>query len=201
MSAPRTGGPGTAGPGKSGAGAIGDAARILLGVTGWSGSGKTALIVRLIPELSARGFRIATVKRAHHVFDIDTPGKDSYEHRAAGAIEVAVTSARRWAILHENIDEPEPSLDQIVARMSPADLFLIEGFKTAPHPKIEVWRAAAGTNLICRTDPSIVAVATDGDPAGLVGIAVPVLDLNDAAAIADFVVAHCRLGARLRGAL
>lgn len=170
--------------------------RILLGIAGWSGSGKTALIVRLIPELAARGYRIATVKHAHHVFDIDTPGKDSYEHRAAGATEVAVTSARRWAILHENADEPEPSLEQIVARMSPADLFLVEGFKTAPHPKIEVWRADAGTDLMCRTNPSIVAVATD---AVLDGVGVPVLDLNDVGAIADFVVAHCGLAARRRG--
>ena len=109
----------------------------VIGVTGWSGSGKTALIVRLIPELIARGYRVATVKHAHHAFDIDTPGKDSYQHRAAGAAEVVVSSAKRWAIMHENRDEAEPALEDLLARLSPVDIVLVEGFKN------EVRRPAA----------------------------------------------------------
>lgn len=181
--------------------------RTLLGVTGWSGSGKTQLIVRLIPVLSARGYRVSTVKHAHHRFDIDTPGKDSHSHREAGAVEVAVTSANRWAIMHENHDEPEPSLDQILARMGPADLYLIEGFKTGAHPKIEVHRGEMQANLICRDEPTVVALATDASAAELnergigPGRPLPILELDDEEAIADFVVSFCGLSPRLRGAL
>lgn len=173
----------------------------LLGIAGWSGSGKTALIVRLIPELAARGVRVATVKHAHHDFDIDTPGKDSHAHRMAGAVEVAVTSAKRWAIVHENAPgEGEPSLDRIVARMSPADLYLIEGFKSGPHPKIEVHRAVTEAAPMCRANPSIVAVASDAPGAmakaiaDMPGTPPSVLDLNDAGAVADFIVGFCGLG-------
>ena len=166
------------------------AARNIMGITGWSGSGKTALMIRLIPELTARGFRAATVKHAHHEFDIDKPGKDSYEHRAAGATEVVVSSARRWAIVHENRDEAEPTLERILATMSPADIVLVEGYKNETHPKIEVHRPAIGTELICRTNDSIVAVAAD---AAISGLNVPALDLNDAGAVADFVADYCGL--------
>jgi molybdopterin-guanine dinucleotide biosynthesis adapter protein len=166
------------------------AASKLIGITGWSGSGKTALMIRLIPELTARGYRVATVKHAHHDFDIDKPGKDSYEHRAAGATEVAVSSARRWAIVHENRDDAEPALDQILTTMSPADIILVEGFKNEAHPKIEVHRPATNAELICRTNGTIVAVATD---AAVPELNVPALDLNDASAIADFVTNFCGL--------
>lgn len=170
----------------------------VIGVTGWSGSGKTALIVRLIPELRDRGYRVATVKHAHHAFDIDTPGKDSFEHRAAGAAEVIVSSAKRWAIMHENRDEAEPALDELLARMSPVDIVLVEGFKNEAHTKIEVHRPATGSDLICATNPSIVAIATDAALAAeppRPGIAV--LDLNDTAAIADFLIGHSGLADRM----
>ncbi|CAN0500708.1 unnamed protein product, partial [Discosporangium mesarthrocarpum] len=154
----------------------------VIGVTGWSGSGKTALVVRLIPELASRGYRVATVKHAHHTFDIDTPGKDSYQHRAAGATEVVVSSAKRWAIMHENRDDAEPALEDLLARLSPADVVLVEGFKNEAHTKIEVHRPATGAELICTTNPSIVAIASD-DPsvAGAPTRDLPVLDLNDTA--------------------
>lgn len=166
------------------------AARNIMGITGWSGSGKTALMVRLIPELTARGYRVATVKHAHHEFDIDKPGKDSYEHRAAGATEVVVSSARRWALVHENRDDAEPTLEQILARLSPADIVLVEGYKKEPHPKIEVHRPSTGADLICRTNDSIIAVAAD---AAIADLTVPALDLNDTGAIADFVAQYCGL--------
>lgn len=166
------------------------AAPQIMGITGWSGSGKTALIVRLIPELTARGYRVATVKHAHHDFDIDKPGKDSYEHRAAGATEVVVSSARRWAIVHENRDEAEPALEDILEKLSPVDIVLVEGYKNDAHPKIEVHRPSTGEDLICRQNDTIVAVASD---AAAPDAPVDVLDLNDTAAIADFVIARCGL--------
>ena len=171
----------------------GRAAPAVIGVTGWSGSGKTALIVRLIPELAARGYRVATVKHAHHTFEIDTPGKDSFEHRAAGASEVIVSSAKRWAIMHENRDQAEPALEELVAKLSPVDIVLVEGFKNEKHKKIEVHRPTTGAEPICATNTSIVAVATDVVmSAGVAGV-IPVLDLNDISAIADFVIMHCDL--------
>ena len=166
------------------------AQRAIFGISGWSGSGKTTLITRLIPEICGRGLTVSTIKHAHHRFDIDQPGKDSYEHRAAGATEVVVSSARRWAIVHENRDEAEPTLERILATMSPADIVLVEGYKNETHPKIEVHRPAIGTELICRTNDSIVAVAAD---AAISGLNVPALDLNDAGAVADFVADYCGL--------
>lgn len=174
----------------------------IIGVTGWSGSGKTALIVRLIPELAARGYRVATVKHAHHAFDIDTPGKDSFEHRAAGATEVIVSSGKRWAIMHENRNEAEPALEDLLAKLSPVDVVLVEGFKNEAHTKIEVHRPSTGADLICTTNPSIIAVASDAafaDGASAPGIAI--LDLNDTAALADFVIGHCGLADRLEEAV
>lgn len=163
----------------------------IFGLTGWSGSGKTALMVRLIPALTARGLRVSTVKHAHKGFDIDHPGKDSHNHRAAGATEVLVSSPRRWALMHElRDDEPELTLSELVAKLSPVDLLLIEGFKREPHAKIEVWRAAVDKPLIAAGDSSIVAVASDGP---VPDCPVPVLDLNDAEAVAAFVVERCGL--------
>lgn len=157
----------------------------IFGFAGWSGSGKTTLVTRLIPELVARGVGVSTMKHAHHAFDIDKPGKDSYEHRAAGATEVMVTSSSRWALMHEIRGDEQPSIEELAARMTPVDLLLIEGFKSYPHDKIEVFRAAVGKPLICLEDNHIVAVASD---APVPQANVPVLDLNDVAAIADFIV-------------
>lgn len=170
----------------------------IMGITGWSGSGKTSLIVRLIPELTERGYRVATVKHAHHDFDIDVPGKDSYEHRAAGATEVVVSSARRWAVVHENRDDSEAALSDILNRLSPVDIVLVEGYKNEAHPKIEVHRPAEDTTLICRENDTIVAVASD---APIPGLDIEILDLNDAAAIAEFVAARCGLSTHLEGAV
>ncbi|MGQ9372022.1 molybdopterin-guanine dinucleotide biosynthesis protein B [Azospirillum sp. ST 5-10] len=164
--------------------------RTIFGFTGWSGSGKTTLIVRLLPLLVARGIRVSTVKHAHKGFDIDHPGKDSHGHRLAGATEVVVGSPRRWALIHELRDEPEPTLDDLIARMAPVDLLIVEGFKRDRHPKLEVWRPALGKPLIAREDPTIVAIASDGD---VPDAPVPVLPLDDAAAVAALVMRHCRL--------
>ena len=168
----------------------------VIGITGWSGSGKTSLVIRLIPEFRARGLRVATIKHAHHAFDIDTPGKDSYEHRAAGAAEVVVSSEKRWAIMHENREDAEPTLDELLARMSPADIVLVEGFKNDRHTKIEVHRPSTGAELICTGNDSIIAVASDS---ALTGIKLPVLDLNDTSAIADFIAERCGLTTRVAG--
>jgi molybdopterin-guanine dinucleotide biosynthesis adapter protein len=162
----------------------------MFGLAGYSGSGKTSLMVRLIPELVGRGLRVSTMKHAHHGFDVDQPGKDSYEHRQAGASEVLVTSARRWALMHENREEAEAKPEALILHMSEVDLVLVEGFKREAHDKLEIYRPALGMPLIAREDRTVVAVASDAPVAGL---AVPVIDLNDTAAIADFIVAHCRL--------
>ncbi|HVG82745.1 MAG TPA: molybdopterin-guanine dinucleotide biosynthesis protein B, partial [Methylomirabilota bacterium] len=132
------------------------------GLVGYSGSGKTRLLVRLIPEIVGRGLTVSTMKHAHHGFDVDQPGKDSYEHRQAGAREVLVSSARRWALMHENRDAREPGPEELMRHMTPVDLLLIEGFKREGHGKLEVWRAATGKPLIAREDRSILAVASDG---------------------------------------
>jgi len=167
----------------------------IFGLAGWSGSGKTTLVVRLLPELARRGVTASTIKHAHDGFDIDQPGKDSYEHRQAGAREVLVASNRRWALLHENERDAEPNLADLVAQLSPVDLVLVEGFKSYPHDKLEVHRAALGKPLLCGGDRLIVAVAADD---GLPGVDLPVLDLDDVTAIADFIIAHCGLGAAAR---
>jgi molybdopterin-guanine dinucleotide biosynthesis protein B len=160
------------------------------GLVGWSGSGKTTLMVRLLPELIGRGLKVSTMKHTHHSFDIDKPGKDSHNHRMAGATEVMVASSRRWALMHELRAEPEPDMETLIAHMAPVDLLLIEGFKYHHHPKMEVHRPALGKPLLCHDDPTVVAVASD---AAVPGLAVPVLDINDPAAIADFILAHCGL--------
>jgi molybdopterin-guanine dinucleotide biosynthesis adapter protein len=157
----------------------------VFGLVGWSGSGKTTLLVRLIPELTRQGVRVSTVKHAHHAFDIDKPGKDSWEHRQAGASEVMISSAARWALMHEHRGAPEATLDELLERMSPVDLVLVEGFKRHPHKKLEVHRPSVGKPLIAPEDPDIVAIASD---APLAGLAVPLLDLGDPAAIAAFIL-------------
>lgn len=161
----------------------------IFGFAGWSGSGKTTLIEKLIPRFVGQGLRVALIKHAHHTFDVDQPGKDSYRHRHAGAAEVLITSSRRWVLMHELRGGAEPAFDEHVKRLSPADLVLVEGFKFAPIPKIEVWRAAGGEPLLQPNDPHIVAVASDSS----VESSVPVLDLNDDAAIAAFVLRHLGL--------
>jgi molybdopterin-guanine dinucleotide biosynthesis protein B len=160
----------------------------IFGIAGWSGSGKTSLMVRLLPELIAMGLRVSTMKHAHHAFDVDQSGKDSYNHREAGASEVMITSANRWALMHENRGDAEPSIDELVRHMTPVDLLLIEGFKRSPHPKLEVFRRATGKPLLALEDGHVVAVASD-EPVPEVSI--PVLDLNRPDVIARFVVTHC----------
>jgi molybdopterin-guanine dinucleotide biosynthesis protein B len=157
----------------------------LLGITGWSGSGKTTLLTALIPLLAARGLSVSTVKHAHHEFDLDQPGKDSWRHREAGAREVLIASGRRWALLHEN-EGAEPGLDALLARLAPVDLVLVEGFKASPHPKVEVHRPSLGKPPIWPGRADIAAVASD-EP--LPGCDRPRLDLADPAAIADWIVA------------
>ncbi len=165
----------------------------IFGLAGWSGSGKTTLLVKLIPELIGRGLAVSTIKHAHHEFDVDQPGKDSYAHRAAGASEVLVSSSRRFALMHELRGAREPTLDELISRLSPVDLVLVEGFKDHPHGKLEIHRPALGKPLLCVEDRYVVAVASD---APIPNLRLPQFDLSDIGAIADFVVAHCGLKAR-----
>jgi molybdopterin-guanine dinucleotide biosynthesis adapter protein len=159
----------------------------IIGLAGWSGSGKTTLVTGVIPVLVKRGLKVATVKHAHHEFDTDQPGKDSWLHRQAGASEVAIVSNRRWAIVHELRDEPEPPLADILAKLSPIDLVIVEGFKRHSHPKLEVYRAAIGKPLLHPDDDCIVAIATD---APLPQALVPVLRLDDLETIASVLQAE-----------
>ncbi|HUN71232.1 MAG TPA: molybdopterin-guanine dinucleotide biosynthesis protein B [Steroidobacteraceae bacterium] len=159
----------------------------VLGIVGWSGSGKTTLITRVIPVLTERGIRVATLKHAHHKFDVDQPGKDSYEHRKAGACEVIVSSARRWVQMHEVGNGAEATLSELLARVSPCDLILVEGFKTDRHPKLEVFRAAAGNAPLHPEDRRIVAIASDR---AFPDAGIPVVDLNDIPAVADLVLSR-----------
>jgi molybdopterin-guanine dinucleotide biosynthesis protein B len=164
----------------------------IFGLAGWSGSGKTSLLVRLLPELNRRGLSVSTVKHAHHGFDVDQPGKDSWEHRNAGAVEVMVSSERRWALMHERRGAPEASLDALLAHMTPVDLVIVEGYKAHPHPKLEVHRVSIGKPLLCREDPSVVAIAAD---CAVEGLKIPQLRLDDTPAIAAFIVGHFHLAA------
>lgn len=154
----------------------------VIGLAGWSGSGKTTLISKVLPRLIGRGLRVSTLKHAHHGFDLDKPGKDSFVHRAAGATEVIISSAKRWAILHELREEEEWDLGALLAKMSPVDLVLVEGFKRDAFPKLEIHRAENGKPLLHPDDPHIVAVAAD---TALPQAKVPVIDLNDIDVIAD----------------
>jgi molybdopterin-guanine dinucleotide biosynthesis adapter protein len=159
----------------------------IIGITGWSGAGKTALILRLIPLFKAKGLTVSTLKHAHHAFDVDTPGKDSYEHRQAGAAEVLIASGKRFALMHELRDAPEPPLEALLARLSPVDLVLVEGFKHAPHPKIEVYRAANAKPPLHPGNVSIIAIASD---APFPDAGRPMLSLDDAAGIAELALTH-----------
>ncbi|ETX15976.1 molybdopterin-guanine dinucleotide biosynthesis protein MobB [Roseivivax halodurans JCM 10272] len=158
----------------------------LYGVTGWKNSGKTGLVERLVSEISARGFVVSTVKHAHHSFDVDHPGRDSHRHREAGAREVLLASRTRVALMTELRGDPEPTLDELLARLAPVDLVLVEGYKRDRHPKIEAHRAETGQPLIAPEDATIRAVASDS--AGTLGVDRPVFDLDDTRAIADFVL-------------
>ena len=159
------------------------------GITGWKNSGKTGLMERLVQEYCYRGLTVSTIKHAHHSFDVDQPGRDSYRHRAAGAQQVLLTSRNRYVLMHELRGADEPSLDELLSKLAPVDLVLIEGFKRARHPKIETFRAVTGTELIATNDPTIHAVASD------VAMALdrPVFDLDDTAAIANFIQSEVAL--------
>lgn len=156
----------------------------LYGVTGWKNAGKTGLMERLVTEFTGRGLTVSTIKHAHHTTDVDQPGRDSHRHREAGAREVLLASPNRWALMHELRDAPEPTLNALLPKLSPVDLLLVEGYKSAPHPKIEAWRAETGKPLLAAKNPTIRAIAAKGDPS----TDLPVLDLDDTAAIADFIL-------------
>ncbi|MFK7940484.1 MAG: molybdopterin-guanine dinucleotide biosynthesis protein B [Roseovarius sp.] len=161
----------------------------VFGVVGWKNAGKTGLMERLVNEITSRGISVSTVKHAHHVFDVDQPGKDSHRHRQAGAREVLLASRKRVAIMHELRDEDEPKLEDLLARLHAVDLVLIEGYKRDTHAKVEAHRAETGNPLIAVDDPTIKAVASDTD----LDLDRPVFDLDDTAAIADFILSQVGL--------
>jgi len=156
----------------------------IFGFAGWSGSGKTTLIEKLIPLFVGHGLKVSLIKHAHHSFDVDTPGKDSYRHRHAGCNEVLVTSSKRWVLMHELRGAPEPGFSELLERVSPCDLLLVEGFKREKLPKLEVFRASVGESLLHPQDPDIVAVASDRR----IETKLPQLHLDDAPAIASFIL-------------
>ena len=159
----------------------------IIGLAGWSGSGKTTLITKVLPVLIGRGKTVSTLKHAHHGFDLDKPGKDSFMHRASGATEVIISSERRWAVLHELRGEEEWDLPALLSTASPVDLILVEGFKREPFPKLEIFRSENGKPLLHPDDPHIVAVASD---APVPEAKLPVIDLNNIEAIADALLKH-----------
>jgi len=161
----------------------------VIGLAGWSGAGKTTLLTRVIPLLLKKGLRVSVIKHAHHAFDVDVPGKDSWRHRESGATEVLVSSTRRWALMHELRGAQEPSFDEQVKRISPCDLLLVEGHKHHPLPKLEVWRAATGEALLHPNDPHIVAVASDER----IETKLPWLHLDDHPGIENFIVKYLKL--------
>ncbi|MEM9129113.1 MAG: molybdopterin-guanine dinucleotide biosynthesis protein B [Pseudomonadota bacterium] len=161
----------------------------IYGIVGWKNTGKTTLLERLVTEITGRGITVSTIKHAHHSFDVDHPGKDSYRHRAAGATEVLLTSANRFALMHELRGAPEPSLDELLSKLSPVNLVLIEGFKTGTHPKIEAHRAETGKSLIAEEDASIRAIASDAP----LKTDRQVYDLNAVQDIADFILTEVGL--------
>lgn len=170
----------------------------VFGVTGWRNSGKTTLVVNLVKILTARGYRVTTIKHAHHAFDIDKPGKDSFQHREAGASEVMIVSNQRWALLHElqtaNNREQEPSLDEALSKLSPCDLVLVEGFKQSSHPKIAVVRPEINSEPLPDNAPNIIAVASNKTiDAKKYNCNGPVLPLDNVEEIADFIEQHCQL--------
>ena len=166
----------------------------IFGLAGWSGSGKTTLIVKLIPLIIGKGLTVSTIKHAHHAFDIDRPGKDSFEHRQSGAKEVLISSANRWALMHELPEEREPPLSELIKRMSVVDLLLVEGFKWESHPKIEVYRSSLGKPLLQPDDKNIIAVACDEK---LNNITVPKLQLSYVSEIAEFILTTLKIPTRV----
>lgn len=162
---------------------------LAIGFAGWSGSGKTTLIENVIPRLAAGGLRVSLIKQAREDFDVDQPGKDSHRHRRAGAREVLVTSSRRWVLMHEQREAGEPPFEEQLERLSPCDVVIVEGVRDAPIPKIEVWRPGTGKPLRHATDPYIVAIATDVP----LDTHLPVLDVNNAEAVARFIRARIGL--------
>lgn len=166
----------------------------LFGITGWKNSGKTTLVVKLVEILRGRGYSVSTLKHAHHNFDIDLPGTDSYKHRQAGAGEVAIVSANRWAIMHELSDEAEPDMQAMLAKMTPVDLILVEGFKRHNHPKLQAIRTANNTQPLPTSSHNLVALAADAEIcAADYACDGPVFNLDEPETIADFIVAHCQL--------
>ena len=161
----------------------------LYGVTGWKNAGKTGLMERLVTEITGRGLTVSTVKHAHHTFDVDHPGKDSYRHRHAGASEVILASRNRIAHMIELRGAGEPTLDELLARLAPVDLVLVEGYKRDRHPKIEAYRAETGNPLIAHEDPTVRAVASDT----ALTLDRPIFDLNDTVGVADFILAEVGL--------
>jgi len=161
----------------------------IFGFAGWSGSGKTTLIEKLIPLLIQHGLTVSLVKHAHHTFDVDQPGKDSYRHRHAGCTEVLVSSSRRWALVHELRGAPEPGFAELIERLSPCDLVLVEGFKREKLPKLEVYRASVGESLLHPQDPDIVAIASDPR----VETKLPQFGLDDVSAVSGFILKHLGL--------
>ena len=164
----------------------------VFGVTGWKNAGKTGLMERLVTEITSRGLTVSTLKHAHHSFDVDHPGKDSHRHRIAGATQVLLASRTRWALMTELRDAPEPPLADLLARLDPVDLILVEGYKRDSHPKVEAFRAATGNPLIATDDPTIRAIATDTR----LDIDRPQFHLDDTAAVADFILAETGLPPR-----
>jgi molybdopterin-guanine dinucleotide biosynthesis protein B len=159
----------------------------VIGLAGWSGSGKTTLLTKVIPQLLERGLTVSTLKHAHHEFDIDQPGKDSHAHRLAGATEVLVASATRWALMHELRGAPEPALSDLLAKLSPVDLVIVEGFKAAPHAKVEIYRAAIGKPPLHERDEWIAGIISD---TAFPHSNRPVVSLSDIAAAAALMVEH-----------
>jgi molybdopterin-guanine dinucleotide biosynthesis protein B len=164
----------------------------IFGVTGWKNAGKTGLMERLVTEITGRGFTVSTLKHAHHSFDVDHPGKDSHRHRVAGASQVLLASGTRWALMTELRDEPEPTLADLIAKLDPVDLILVEGYKRDTHPKIEAFRTQTGNPLIALNDPTIKAIATDTP----LDINRPQFDLDNTTAVADFILAQVGLQPR-----
>lgn len=162
----------------------------LIGLAGWSGAGKTTLVAKLIPCLVARGVGVSTIKHAHHRFDIDTPGKDSWIHRQAGAQQVLVGSDQRWALLTELRGAPEPALPELLSHLSPVDLVIVEGFKRDRHPKIEVHRAANAKPWLHPEDPAIIAIASDIAPPTALPTGLPWAALDDVEGIADLALRY-----------
>jgi molybdopterin-guanine dinucleotide biosynthesis adapter protein len=159
----------------------------VIGLAGWSGAGKTTLLTKLLPRLVARGLEVSTIKHAHHSFDLDQPGKDSHSHRLAGATEVLVSSSARWALVHELRGAAEMRLEDLIGKLAPVDLVIVEGFKHALHPKLEVYRAAVGKPLLHRQDPKIVAIAAD---VALPSAELPVLAIDDVEGIIEVILAR-----------